>query len=450
MNYLNKAEERFGAAQGTIVAMFAALAVKGIGALYKIPLYNILGDYATGVYGMVFPLFAFLLCLSGGGLPAALTKMIADGYSAKKVFKKTVVVVCVVGGTLSVLLFVFADKIARFQGNADAGIMYKAIAPSVFIVGLIAVFRGYFQGLSDMRLTAVSQMIEQVVRAVIGLIGALLLPISQIYKAFFAVLCITFSEIIALVYCFMRYKKRNKTMTETAMKEPTFGVLFSYLVPLVLSAVLIPLSGVAEGFIAMRALGGMGEIGTSYYGLYVGATETIISLPAAVLYPLASGFLPAMKKNGNAEKCLIITFFGAFCAAVFAFLFPDFIISLLFSRVRYKAVLKILLKLSSLTMLLLPVLQCVSHIMLSMGAQKRSLLNNALGCAVKISVCALLVGNPSVHVFALAISDICCYFVALSSGLLYIIIKNKSKGSITDDNVGRTGYDKGRLVVKSF
>ena len=79
MNYLNKAEKRFGAAQGTIVAMFAALAVKGIGALYKIPLYNILGDYATGVYGMVFPLFAFLLCLSGGGLPAALTKMIADG-----------------------------------------------------------------------------------------------------------------------------------------------------------------------------------------------------------------------------------------------------------------------------------------------------------------------------------------------------------------------------------
>lgn len=101
-------------------------------------------------------------------------------------------------------------------------------------------------------------------------------------------------------------------------------------------------------------------------------------------------------------------------------------------------------------MLLLPVLQCVSHIMLSLGVQKRSLLNNTLGCAVKISVCALLVGNPAVHVFALAISDICCYFVALSLDLIYIIIKNKKKGSITDDNVGRTGYDKGRLVVKSF
>ena len=450
MNYLNKAEKRFGAAQGTIVAMFAALAVKGIGALYKIPLYNILGDYATGVYGMVFPLFAFLLCLSGGGLPAALTKMIADGYPAKKVLKKTTFVVCVVGGTLSVMLFVFANAIAEFQGNADAGKMYKAIAPSVFVVGLIAVFRGYFQGLSDMRLTAASQMIEQIVRAVIGLIGAFLLPISQIYKAFFAVCCITFSEIIALVYCFIRYKKRSESLPETAAKESTFGALFSYLVPLVLSAVLIPLSGVAEGFIAMRALSDMGEIGTSYYGLYVGATETIISLPAAVLYPLASGFLPAMKENGNAEKCLIITFIGALCAAVFMFLFPDFIISVLFSRVQYKATLKILLKLSALTILLLPVLQCASHIMLSIGAQKRSLLNNAFGCAVKITVCALLVGNPSVHVFALAISDICCYFVALSLDLLYIIIKNKSKGSITDDNVGRTGYDKGRLVVKSL
>lgn len=449
MKALEKAEKRFGAAQGTLFAVAAAFIVKGIGALYKIPLYNILGDYATGVYGMVFPLYAFLLCLSGSGIPSALTKMISDGYCAKKVIKKTFAVFCPIGLFFSVLLFTFAGSIAKFQGNSDAAILYRAIAPSVFIVGCIGVFRGYFQGLSNMRITAFSQLLEQGIRAVIGLIGVYLLPISELNKAFFAVLCISFSELAALVYCFIRYKKKSKLNESENEKELSFKELFSYVLPLTLSAVLIPLSGVAEGFIAMRALKNLGDVGTAYYGLYVGATETIISLPAAVLYPLASGFLPEMNNKKVESRCLLFTSIGAFCAGLFVFLFPDFIIDVLFFGVRYKAVLKTLLKISSLNILLLPVLQTMSVIMLSKGCQSRAFLNNAAGCIVKIIVCAALVQKNEIHVFALAISDICCYFVALMLNLIYIIYIKRKQGSIQNDYFGGAGNGKGRLIVKS-
>lgn len=448
MNFLGKIEKRFGAAQGTIFAVAAAFIVKGIGALYKIPLYNILGDYATGVYGMVFPLYALLLCVSCSGIPSAMTKMISDGYTPEKVVKKAFAVFLPICVFFSVALFLFAEKIATFQGNSDASSLYKSIAPSIFFVGCIAVFRGYFQGLSNMRVTALSQIFEQGVRAVIGLIGAYLLPISQLGKAIIAVSAITFSELFALVYCIIVYKK-NGRKENIDTKEVSLKNLFSYVVPLTLSAVLIPLSGVAEGFIAMRSLKNLGDTGTAYYGLYVGATETIISLPAAVLYPVASGFLPKMNDENIASRCILISTVGSFVAAAFVFFFPNFIITVLFNGVAYKSVLQNMLKIASLNILLLPILQTTSVIMLSKGKQKRSFFNNAIGCVIKIAVCALLINNAEIHVFALTISDICCYFVALTLNLIYIIGIKRKRGSISNDYVGGAGNGKGRLVVKS-
>ena len=321
-----------GAASGTVLAACVALVVKGIGALYKIPLYNLLGDEATGLYGMIFPLFAFLICISGTGIPSALASMISGGYRHEKVLKKALLVFCPIGAFLSVGLFVLSDEIAILQGEPSVSPLYKAIAPSVLAVSAISVFRGYFQGLSNMRPTAFSQLIEQASRAVIGLIAAYLLPVSSNEKAFFAVLAITVSEFFAALYCILKFlarkKKRAKgggvplenadagTIPTESEKEVTVGLLAKYVVPLTLSSLLIPFSALIEGFIATRTLIGMlGDTGTAYYGLYTGATETIVSLPAAVLHPIALGFLPAMVKDEKAgRRALLFTAAGGLTA----------------------------------------------------------------------------------------------------------------------------------------
>ena len=511
MGIFKKAENRMGAASGTVLASCVALAVKGIGALYKIPLYNLLGDEATGLYGMIFPLFAFLICISGTGIPSALTGMISGGFPPEKVLKKALLVFCPIGAFLSVGLFVLSDKIAILQGERGVSPLYKAIAPSVFAVTVISVFRGYFQGLSDMRPTALSQLTEQASRAVIGLIAAYLLPVSAKEKAFFAVLAITASEFFASLYCILKYfsdkkKKADKnasredgTIGETEAEKPrersvfdvapekngsetemcgkslpvprgneseacknekdvTAGLLAKYVLPLTLSSLLIPFSALIEGFIATRALIGMlGDTGTAYYGLYTGAAETIISLPAAVLHPIALGFLPAMIRDERAgRRALLLTAAGGMIAAAFVAFFPNVIISLLFSGVGNKAVLKRLLFLSSFVILLLPLLQTVSVVMLSKGLQKNSLISNATGSVVKILVCFFFVRIPSVNVFALPISDVCCYFVALTLDFVRIIKYNKSvnnykaKGrSDENDNVGGAGNGKRRAVAQS-
>ena len=463
-----------GAASGTVLAAFIALVVKGIGALYKIPLYNLLGDEATGLYGMIFPLFAFLICISGTGIPSALTSMISGGYRPEKVLKKALFVFCPIGAFLSVGLFVLSDEIAILQGEPSVSPLYKVIAPSVLAVSAISVFRGYFQGLSNMRPTAFSQLIEQALRAVIGLIAAYLLPVSANEKAFFAVLAITVSEFFAALYCILKFLARKKkqakeggvplanadaeTIPAESEKEVTAGLLAKYVVPLTLSSLLIPFSALIEGFIATRTLIGMlGDTGTAYYGLYTGATETIISLPAAVLHPIALGFLPAMVKDEKADRrAVLLTAAGGLTAAAFVGFSPNFIISVLFSGVGNKTVLNGLLTLSAPVIFLLPLLQTFSVVMLSKGLQKTSLINNAAGSLIKILVCFLLVKIPSLNVFALPISDICCYFVALTLDFVCVIKYNKSvnkykiKGrSDENDNVGGTGNGKRRAVAQS-
>jgi len=459
MRITERIEKKTGAASGTLFAVFVAFAVKAIGALYKIPLYNLLGDVATGLYGMIFPLFAFLLTLSGSGVPSALTKMISGGYGAEKVLKKTLLLFCPVGVVLSAGLFIFADKIAFLQGDVNAAPLYRAISPSVFVVGAVAAFRGYFQGQSNMRVTAVSQFLEQALRAAIGLIGAYFLPVSQNEKALFAVCSISVSELVALIYCYARYVrtvKKGTSSLNTDIKNPTAGELLSCILPLTVSSLIIPLSAVAEGFIVVRALRGLfGETGTAYYGLYSGAVEIMVSLPAAVLYPVAMGFLPRMKSDERVEKrALAITFFGAIAAGAFTFIFPMTIVKILFSGLTYKNLLIKMLRASALTMTLLPVLQTLSVVMLAKDGQHRLLLHNAIGAAIKVALCALLAGLPEVNVFAPIISDICCYFVALLLHLIYISRYNKSVGAIKgwngdNDNVGGTGNGKRRIVVES-
>ena len=98
-------EKRFGVSNGTLFFMLSALLVKAIGAIYKIPLYNLLGSGGVGLYQMVFPLYALLLTLSSGGIPSGMTKLISCGYNGEIVLKKSLKIFLPAGIIFSLLLF---------------------------------------------------------------------------------------------------------------------------------------------------------------------------------------------------------------------------------------------------------------------------------------------------------------------------------------------------------
>ena len=157
--------EKDGIVKGAFLLGVGTFVSKLLGALYRIPLTNIIGGYGLGLYQMVFPVYAVLLDFSGASVPGALSKMISALDSEEKESKAynylqtSIRVFALLGIVFSILLAVFAKQISKLQGNQSAYLGYLFLSPAVFLVCFLSCFRGYFQGLMNMKPTAISQII---------------------------------------------------------------------------------------------------------------------------------------------------------------------------------------------------------------------------------------------------------------------------------------------------
>ena len=164
--------------QGSILAA-AAVITKVIGVVYRIPLTNLLGDEGNGFYGYAYQVYAFALMISSLSLPTAVSKIVSMRVSvgqrrnAFRAFICSLVFAVVVGFIIAVAIFFGAGAISEHVMKAPLSVYaLKVLAPGLFIVAVMAVLRGYFQGLGTMMPTAISQVIEQIINAVISIIGA--------------------------------------------------------------------------------------------------------------------------------------------------------------------------------------------------------------------------------------------------------------------------------------
>ena len=149
--------------------------VKLIGALYKIPLGNILDDEGFGHFNNAYVIYNLLLMVSTAGLPVALSKTISEANALGKrnqvhrVFQVALITFFLMGTVTFLVMFTLAQPLANLQGDGMAVYAVQAIAPACFFVCVLSTFRGYAQGHSNMVPTAVSQVIEALGKLVIGL-----------------------------------------------------------------------------------------------------------------------------------------------------------------------------------------------------------------------------------------------------------------------------------------
>jgi stage V sporulation protein B len=196
---------------GSFVRGAAVLSIGGIitklcGAIYRIPLTNALGSAGMGMYQLVFPFYTLLLAASSAGIPSAISRLIAerlkmnDEKGAKKIFHTALAALSLAGLALSLAMYFTAENIAAFQGNIAAADSYRLIAPAIFLVSVISVIRGYFQGRLVMLPTALSQIVEQGVKIVFTLTVAVAFLPDVLKAVGFAVLGVTVSEAAALLF----------------------------------------------------------------------------------------------------------------------------------------------------------------------------------------------------------------------------------------------------------
>lgn len=162
----------------------AGILVRVIGLIYRIPMVNIIGAEANGIYGAAFNVYNIMLVLSSYGLPMAVSKLVSGRLAkkkyrdAKKIFLSSLFVSVCTGGVASLVLFFGADFIETHFYSAYTGIALpiKVLAPTIFIVSMLGVFRGFYQGQGTTIPTAISQLIEQIINAVVSIAaGAILI-----------------------------------------------------------------------------------------------------------------------------------------------------------------------------------------------------------------------------------------------------------------------------------
>ncbi len=298
--------------KGAVVLGVAGLLVQVMGAIFRIPLANIIGDEGMGYYQTAYPIYIFLLVFSTNGAPAAISKMTSERIAvgnrteAHRVFKLSFILMFALGLVAASIFFFGAQAIVGLLKNPGAYYSMLAIAPALLFVPVMAVYRGYFQGLQEMEPTAFSQLIEQAVRVAVGLGLAVLLISRGIEEAAagasFGTSVGPVAGTAALLVLY--YMRRHKLLSACAedkvhIRESAGKILFklaSIAVPITIGVSILPIMNIVDVSIVMRRLQESGFTPTeanALYGQLSGMAGPIINIPQALAMSIALSLVPA-------------------------------------------------------------------------------------------------------------------------------------------------------------
>ena len=412
---------------------------KLIGALYRIPLTNLIGGKGIGLYQLVYPVYCLLLTVSATGIPSSIAKLVAEkigkNQSPQSVFKTAMKLFLSVGFVGSVLMAVFAPVLANAQGSKSVVAGYYALAPSVLLVSAISVVRGYFQGKNDMLPTALSEITEQLVKVALGLIFAYMYRERIERAVVFLLLAVSVSELFALCLMWLLYKRDKPIQPRGAGVRIKTVLRLS--IPVTLSAILIPVSSLVDSVLAVRFMRVYAENAVTLYGLFSGGAVTIINLPVSVCYGLAAASIPAVAKAKAEQKgvrkkvffALGITALVALPAAVGLYLFANPAVKIVFRSLsdNEREILVLLVKSFSISAFTLSCAQTLSACLTAQGKPQYAAFSMAVGVVVKTVCYTLWLKNPSISIFGLARATNLCYLVAFLLNLLYNLTGSRKK-----------------------
>ena len=312
--------------QGAILAA-AAVITKIIGVVYRIPLTNILGNEGNGFYGYAYEIYAMALMLSSFSLPIAVSKLVSarmaqrQRRNAFRVFLCALAFAVIVGLFISLVIFFGADAISTHMMKSPlSAYALKVLAPGLFIVAILGVLRGYFQGLGTMVPTAISQILEQIVHAVVSIAGASILLkigiqagkekgnelLGPAYGAAGGTLGTITGALIALlflIFVFWLYRRiiRRQIHLDRSRRQESYGhilkILLITIAPVIFSTAIYNINQILDLTVFNFIMDAQGSVEKEYMalqGIYTGKYNTLINVPLAMANGLAASVIPSL------------------------------------------------------------------------------------------------------------------------------------------------------------
>lgn len=323
--------------QGSILAI-ASIVVRLIGLFYRVPLTNILGNEGNGIYSNAYEIYSILLLISSYSLPLAVSKLvsatIAKGQykNADRYFWRALLFAIAVGAVFSSGTYVFADFFAgNLLKSPLSSYALRVLAPCIFVVAVMGVFRGYFQGLGSTVPTALSQLIEGIVHAIVSVVGAKILfevglksaqradEMSVAYGAAGGTLGTTVGAVFGLLVLFglfLMYRpvaKRQMRRDHTRQFDTNgqiYKLLLITIVPVILSTAIYNVSNVLDQGVFNNLMLRQGFTSREYntmWGAFSGRYRLLTNVPVAIASALSASAVPsitAARVSGNPKSML--------------------------------------------------------------------------------------------------------------------------------------------------
>ena len=429
---------------GTAWLALAAAVVKAIGALYKIPLNAIIGEQGFGYFNTAYDIYNVMMTLSVAGLPVAMSRMISQATAlghynqVRRTYATARAIFLTLGLLGSLLMVLFCRQLAQFQEQPDAWACILCLGPAMLLICMMSTFRGFFQGQGDMIPTATSQMLEAVVKLLFGMVAAIVvlkLTDSIPYAAAAAILGVTVSCLVSMLYLLLKHSKAKKALPVTHEPVTSYGQtakgLLSISIPIAIGSAGLSILTLLEVKVFMGNLLDLGYAqadADSMKGIY-DMVKTIFNLPIAFVTPITVSIIPAItafltredhrNARATAESAVRIT--GLICApcAVGLAVLARPVTALLGGYTGASLdTASILMCLRALSIVFYAVIMVTNAMMQAHGHAGLPVVNMLLGGALKLIATYLLTRNPFLGIVGAPIGALLGDFTIMALNLI--------------------------------
>lgn len=446
--------------QGGILAI-AGVITRIIGMIYRIPVMNIIGTEGNGYYAAAYQVYSIMLLISSYSLPLAISKLVSARISkeqyknAHKIFRGGILFAFITGGIACIAVFFGAEFFAgTIMSEPMSYIALRVFAPTLLIVAIMGVIRGYFQGMGTMVPTAVSQIIEQIINAVVSILAAKYLfsygqkvaavlredSFAPAYGAAGSTIGTSSGALVGLLFLiivlslFGSSLKHQMNKDESRLNESYQSILYVIVItviPVILSTAMYNLSDILDNgiFNKVMTLQGMGKEKTSIWGIYSGEYKLLMNVPIALSNAMSASTVPTLTSclaagnmKGAKKKvaaAMRFTMMIAFPCAVGLGVLALPVMSMLFEE-GYELAAK-LMQVGCVSIIFFSASTLSNGVLQGMSRMKIPVRNAAISLVVHVIVLFVMLNNFHLGIYAVVYANI--LFAVMMSVLNHLAIR---------------------------
>ena len=393
--------------------MISQVIVKILGLFYRLYLTNRngFGDEGNAIANAGFQVFALFLSIIAIGIPSAISKLVAENVGkgnynrAYKVFKIALIIFATLGLIGSFILYYYADILAKnYLHMKEAKLSIIALCPSVFLVSIISVLKGFFGGIQSINMTANAQSLDQLIKTISTIVMMeCLMRILGINNIELMSACSNFATTLGnigeVIYLYLAYRKvlpqikieilynkRDKNIRIIKVIKQIMSVA----VPMTLIALITTISKNIDSVTIIKILKDLigYEEAKKQYGILSGKIEALVNFPLSFNMAIVATLLPSIASNSKNNNTIIKRIKQSFLLGtsiaipitIFYFIFSDMILKLLFPNASDGG---ILLKISSLQIIFITIEQISSTILNGIGKNIVPIIAISIGVITK-------------------------------------------------------------------